>query len=366
MKAVTAVPGDPASLRLEEIAEPEPGADDLLVAVLMAGICGTDHEILQGDIGYPAPGRDRLVLGHEALGQVVTAPHGSDFATGDLVAPIVRRPDPVPCANCAVGEWDMCRNGRFTEAGIRGLDGYTAQELSLPAEFAVKVSPDLGYLGVLVEPASVVAKAWEHILHIGSRGHWSANRVLVTGAGPIGLLATLFATRLGVEVHVLDRATDGPKPGLVGDLGALYHNEGLERIGEQFDVVLECTGDFDLMMAVPAVTGPNGIVCLAGVTDEGHQVVVNSDLARNLVLENRTVFGTVNGNRRHYEEAARVLAHTDQTWLGQVVNRRIPLDDWKEAYTRHPDDVKTVIQFLPPKGGVPAQPGRGDSPDAPS
>ena len=345
MKAVTVVPGDPESLRLDDMADPEPSPGVLLVATLMAGVCGTDHEILEGDIGHPAPGRDRLVLGHEALGRVMAAPEGSDLAPGDLVAPIVRRPDPVPCANCAVGEWDMCRNGRFTEAGIRGLDGYTAEELAFPAGFAVKVSPVLGHLGVLVEPASVVAKAWEHIIHIGSRGQWSADRVLVTGAGPIGLLATLFATRLSEDVHVLDRATDGPKPGLVGDLGAIYHSEGLDRIGDPFDVVLECTGDADLMMAVPAVTGPNGIVCLTGVADKGHQVVVNSDLARNLVLENRIVVGTVNSNRRHYEEAAGVLALTDQTWLGRVVNRRIPVEDWKEAYTRHPDDVKTVIQF---------------------
>jgi glucose 1-dehydrogenase len=359
VRAVTAVPGDPESLQLDEVADPHPGPGELLVEMVVTGICGTDHEILEGDIGYPPPGHDRLVLGHEALGKVVATPHGSDFSPGDLVAPIVRRPDPVPCANCAVGEWDMCRNGRFTEAGIRGLDGYTAEKLTLPAEFAVKVSSDLGHFGVLVEPASVVAKAWEHIIHIGSRGQWSANRVLVTGAGPIGLLATLFATRISEEVHVLDRATDGPKPGLVGDLGAVYHNEGLDRMGDRYDVVLECTGDADLMMAVPAATGPNGIVCLAGVTDEGHQVLVNSVLARNLVLENRTVFGTVNSNRRHYEEAARVLAQTDQTWLGRVVNRRIPLDDWQEAYTRHADDVKTVIQFLAMQGGVPAESGKG-------
>ncbi len=345
MKAVTAVPGDPESLQLDEAADPEHGPGELLVEMVVAGICGTDHEILEGDIGYPAPGRDRLVLGHEALGKVVAAPAGSDFGPGDLVAPIVRRPDPVPCANCAVGEWDMCRNGRFTEAGIRGLDGYAAEKLSLPADFAVKVSSDLGHSGVLVEPASIVAKAWEHIIHIGDRAKWSPSRVLVTGAGPIGLLAALFATRLVNEVHVLDRATDGPKPDLVGDVGAIYHNEGLERVGHHYDVVLECTGDADLMLAVSDVTGPSGVVCLAGVTDEGRQVVVNSDLARNLVLENRTIFGTVNSNRRHYEEAARVLAQADPTWLGRVVNRRVPLDDWREAYTHQPDDVKTVIQF---------------------
>jgi glucose 1-dehydrogenase len=345
VRAVTVVPGDPESLQLDEVADPQEEQRELLVEMMVAGICGTDHEILEGDLGYPAPGRDRLVLGHEALGRVVTAPEGSDFDPGDLVAPIVRRPDPVPCPNCAAGEWDMCRNGRFTEAGIRGLDGYTAEKLALPAAFAVKVSSDLGHLGVLVEPASVVAKAWEHIIHFGSRGQWAPERVLVTGAGPIGLLATLFATRIGQKIHVLDRASDGPKPDLVRDLGAMYHNNGLDRIGEQYDVVLECTGDADLMMAVAGVTKPNGIVCLAGVTDEGHQVTVASDLARGIVLENRTVFGTVNANRRHYEEAARVLGQADRSWLGRLVNRQVSLDDWKEAYTRRPDDVKTVIQF---------------------
>ncbi|HEU5113073.1 MAG TPA: glucose 1-dehydrogenase, partial [Acidimicrobiia bacterium] len=336
MKAVTVIPGDPGSLRLDDIPDPRPGRDDLLVSVLMAGICGTDHEILEGDLGYPPSGRDRLTLGHEALGRVRVAPDGSPFAPGDLVAPIVRRPDPVPCPNCAAGEWDMCRNGRFTEAGIRGLDGYTAEMLALPVEFAVKVGTDPGLLGVLVEPASVVAKAWEHIMHIGGRARWAANRVLVTGAGPIGLLAALFATRVADEIHVLDRAANGPKPGLVGDLGAVYHDESLDRIGGGFDVVLECTGDPDLMMSVPGVTNPNGIVCLAGVADEGRELSVGSDLVRSLVLENQTVFGTVNANRRHYEEAARVLAEASQPWLGRLISRRVPLSRFDEAYVRHP------------------------------
>ncbi len=173
--------------------------------------------------------------------------------------------------------------------------------------------------------------------------------MLVTGAGPIGLLATLFATRLGGEVHVLDRASDGPKPDLVRDLGAVYHEDG-DSMGEDYDVVVECTGDANLMVAVAGVTKPNGIVCLAGVTDEGHQVTVASDIARAMVLENRIVFGTVNANRRHYEEAARMLARSDQSWLERVVNRRVSLEDWKEAYTPQPDDVKTVIEFLPLQG----------------
>ena len=338
------LPGLAESLRLDDLPEVTPGPDDLLVDTIAVGVCGTDHEVLEGGIGYPPPGRDRLTLGHEAVGRVIDAPEGSGFSSGDLVAPIVRRPDPVPCPNCAIGEWDMCRNGRFTEAGIRGLDGYASVRFAISSGFAIPVEENLGRLGVLVEPASVVAKAWEHIVHIGNRARWEPTRVLVTGAGPIGLLAALFATRHSNEVHVLDRVTDGPKPRLVEDLGATYHSGGLPEIEPGVDVVLECTGAPELVGAVMGHTGPNGIVCLTGVTSAGRQMVT-SDLARELVLENDTVFGTVNGNRRHYVEAARILAETDRSWLEQVVNRRVPLDRWEEAYERESDDVKTVIEF---------------------
>jgi 2-desacetyl-2-hydroxyethyl bacteriochlorophyllide A dehydrogenase len=344
MKAVTVAPRVADSLRLEDREEPTQSPGDLLVETAMVGICGTDHEILDGELGRPPPGQERMVMGHEALGRVIQAPDAGGFATGDLVAPIVRRPDPVPCLNCAEGEWDMCRNGLFTEAGIRGLDGYASQRFAIPTEFAIKVDSGLADLGVLVEPASVVVKAWEHIIHIGSRAQWEPNRVLVTGAGPIGLLAALLATRHSDEVHVLDRVNNGPKPGLVEDLGAIYHSEDLAEIEKGVDLVVECTGDTELVGAVLGHTGPNGIVCVTGVTSAGRQMVT-SDFARELVLENDTVFGTVNANRRHYEEAVRVLTETDHSWLERLVNRRVSLADWQEAYERQPDDVKTVLEF---------------------
>ncbi len=344
MKAVTVAPGVSDSLRLEDLEKPTLGPDELLVEAILVGICGTDHEILDGELGRPPPRKERMVMGHEALGRVVQAPDASGFVTGDLVAPIVRRPDPVPCANCAAGEWDMCRNGLFTEAGIRGLDGYASESFVLPEEFAIKVDPGLAHLGVLVEPASVVAKAWEHIIHIGSRAQWEPGRVLVTGAGPIGLLAALVATRYSDDVHVLDRVTEGPKPDLVRNLGATYHSEGIADIEKGVDVVVECTGAGELVFAVMSHTSPNGIVCLTGVTTVGRHLV-GSSLARDLVLENDTVFGTVNANRRHYEEAVRVLTETDHSWLERLINRRVPLDRWQEAYERQPDDVKTVLEF---------------------
>ena len=105
----------------------------------------------------------------------------------------------------------------------------------------MKVDPALGMLGILMEPASVLAKAWEQIERIGRRGGGRRKRVLVTGAGPIGLLAALMGAQRGLEVHVLDRVEDGPKPGLVRDLGATYHTGPLERACPAVDVVIECT-----------------------------------------------------------------------------------------------------------------------------
>lgn len=344
MRALTVRPGDPDSLRLEEVTDPDPTGDSLLVETIAVGVCGTDRDVLDGDLGYAAEGKERLIIGHEAVGRVIEAPNHGGLQPGDLVAPIVRRPDPVPCPNCAIGEWDMCRNGRFTEAGIRGLDGYAADRFALPIGFGVRVEGVLGELGVLVEPASVVAKAWEAIVHIGTRSHWQPSRVLITGAGPVGLLAALLATRHGEEVHVLDLANDGPKPDLVRRLGATYHSNGLERVESGFDVVVECTGSPELAVGVIGHLNPNGIVCQTGVFPENSEVFA-SDLFRDLVLTNQTVFGTVNANRRHYEDAARVLANTDRSWLEGLVNRQVTVDRWAEAYEREPDDVKTVIQF---------------------
>jgi glucose 1-dehydrogenase len=352
MKALTVLPGTADSLRLDDIAEPDPKEGSLLVRALALGICGTDREIVAAKYGSAPPGRDRLVLGHESLGRVEKAPPDSGFTRGDLVVGIVRRPDPVPCPNCAVGEWDMCRNGLYTEHGIKQLDGFGAEWWRAEPDFAVRIHPELGGLGVLLEPASVVAKAWEHTERIGRRALWEPRRVLVTGAGPIGLLAALFGVQRGLEVHVLDRATMGIKPQLVRDLGATYHTGSVEALGVTADIVIECTGAPAVVLDVIGRNAPNGIVCLAGVSAAGAKTLVDAGaLNRTIVLENEVVFGSVNANRRHYEAAAAALARADKRWLSRVITRRVPLDRWREALESRPDDVKTVLELSPAEGG---------------
>ena len=347
MKAVTVAPGTAGSARLEEVPEPDPALGSMVVEALAVGICGTDAEIASGDYGWPPPGRDRLVLGHESLGRVVD-PGPSGFTAGEHVVGIVRRPDPAPCPNCAVGEWDMCSNGRYTERGIKQVDGFMAERWRIEPDYAVRVDKGLGSLGVLLEPTTVVAKAWEHIAAIGRRTFWDPSTVLVIGAGPIGLLAALVGVQHGADVHVLDRVTSGPKPALVRQLGATYHAGALADLGLHPDIVVECTGVVSLIRQALETISPGGIICLTGV---GAPVtpdrVSATGLATDVVLKNIAAFGSVNANRRHYYRAAKVLAAADQSWLEQLVTRRVRPAEVQQALQREPADIKVVMEFAP-------------------
>ncbi len=346
MKAVTVEPGAAGSARLEEVPEPDPRTGSVLVEAVAVGVCGTDVEIASGAYGWTPPGRDRLILGHESLGRVLETEPGTGLQVGDLVVGIVRRPDPVPCPSCAVGEWDMCRNGQYTERGIKELDGFMSERWRIEPEYVTRLDPSLGILGVLLEPTTVVAKAWEMVGAMRARAFWEPRCALVTGAGPIGMLAALIGVQHGLEVHVLDQVTSGAKPDLVRDLGATYHSGTVTDLDFEPDVVIECTGVGSVIVESMRKVGAGGVVCLTGVGSGGRASGLSpADLATELVLENNVVIGSVNANRRHFYRAAQALAAADPTWLAGLISRRVPPQDIADALQRGPDDIKVVVDF---------------------
>jgi glucose 1-dehydrogenase len=346
MRALTVQPGTAGTARIEDLPDPTPATGDLLVQGLALGVCGTDREIAAGEYGLAPPGRDRLILGHESLGRVRHAPAGSDFHDGDLVVGVVRRPDPVPCGACAHGEFDMCRNGRYTERGIKELDGYAAQLWTVEQDYVVRLDPRLAEVGMLMEPTTVVAKAWEQVDAVGARSFYDPRRVLVTGAGPIGLLAALLGTQRDLDVHVLDRVTDGPKPDAVTALGATYHHGPVAEVAEKLqpDIVIEATGAGSVVFDAIGHTAAYGITCLTGVSTPGRRSSVDVGAAnREIALDNDVVIGSVNANLRHYAAAADALTKTDVSWLHRLITRRVALDDFADALTARPDDIKVVL-----------------------
>ncbi len=346
MRAITVEPHQPGSARLEEIPEPDVRDGSMLVEAIAVGVCGTDVEIVEGKYGWAPQGKKRLVLGHESLGRVLDPGPSGSFQKGDLLAGIVRRPDPVPCPSCAVGDWDMCRNGQYTERGIKQIDGFMSERWRIEPQYAAKIDRSLGLLGVLLEPTTVVTKAWEQVGAVGQRAFWEPRTALVTGAGPIGLLAALIGRQHGLEVHVLDRFESGPKPDLVRDLGATYHTGHVADIGFDPDVVIECTGVGQLIADAIAAVAPGGVVCLTGVGTGGRTVgLPTADVGSAIVLRNNVVVGSVNANRRHWYRAGQVLARADPAWLARLITRRVPPERFQEALRREPDDIKVVIQF---------------------
>jgi threonine dehydrogenase-like Zn-dependent dehydrogenase len=103
MRAITVEPKKAGTAALEDVPEPDLRDGSVLVEAIAVGVCGTDAEIVEGKYGWAAPGKSRLVLGHESLGRVIDPGPTGNLKVGDLVVGIVRRPDPVPCPNCEIG-----------------------------------------------------------------------------------------------------------------------------------------------------------------------------------------------------------------------------------------------------------------------
>jgi threonine dehydrogenase-like Zn-dependent dehydrogenase len=352
MRAVVITPGQQDSDRLVEVPDPTPTPGEALVRVLSVGVDGTDDELVSGQYGQAPDGDNQLIIGHESLGRVVQ-PAG-DLAEGQLVAAIVRRPDPVPCLNCANDEWDYCLNGQYTERGIKGRHGFLAEFYAEQPKYLVRVPDELGRVGMLVEPTTISVKALEQVEVIQRRLTWEPNRALVTGAGPIGLLAAAVLRLRGLEVVVYNRSESGPKIDLTSAIGAQYVTAGSVELGHDlarehgpFDLAIEATGFSPLAFRLLDTVGTNGVAVLTGVSGGDRVAELPVDhLNLEAVLQNKVLVGTVNADRQNFERAVADLAGIEQRWPGwlqRMITKRVPLERYSEALRRGPDDVKAVV-----------------------
>jgi threonine dehydrogenase-like Zn-dependent dehydrogenase len=340
----------------DDVPEPRPADGDVLVKVIEAGVCGTDVEMHEGLYGQPPTGCHYLVLGHENLGVVETAPAGSSFASGDLVVATVRRPCPDACLPCVSDQNDMCLTGNYLERGIKGIHGFMSEWYAESPRYLVKLPARLRPFAVLMEPMSIVQKGIDQALRVQARVAWEPRTAVVLGAGPVGILAALALRLRGLDVWVTALEPEGSfKDRLLSEIGARYLSTASvavdalpSRLG-RIDLVLEATGADALVFPAMRIVGPDGVCVLTSVTNDDR--LHNVDVAawnREMVLGNRLVLGTVNAGRRHFEAAARDLEAAESRhpgWLGRLITRRIRFTEATQALTRDRDDVKTVLEF---------------------
>jgi threonine dehydrogenase-like Zn-dependent dehydrogenase len=359
MKAIVVYPGTKDSVSCEEIPKPEYSDDEILIKTLKVGIDGTDREINEGLYGTAPEGSEYLILGHEALGEVIAiGKKVSGFHIGDLVVPTVRRPD--DCIYCQQGFFDLCIKGNYKERGIKEQHGYMAEFFVEYPKYLIQIPSDLKEIAVLLEPLSVVEKgireSWE--MQMG-RMPWQPHTAVVFGMGMIGILAALVLNQQNLDVWVYSRDNVNSEQAINLNIVGIHYisaqdvpiNEITQKIGKNIDFILEATGNSSVALSAISIIGLNGIVCLTSVTGGSRMMKLDVDQFNiDLVLGNRTIMGTVNANYKDFQQGLKVLHRYNQKdmhYIKQFMPDIIKFDDLEHILNdiKSPHMLKSIINF---------------------
>ena len=364
MKAVGVFPGRKEVGLLSHTAPALTLPQHVGVRTIDVGICGTDREICSFAYGIPPHGSDYLVLGHEALGEVVeVGPGVRNLKVGDLVVPSVRRPCPHhSCNPCQVDRQDFCFTGDFTERGIKMTHGYMTEYFVEEEKHLNIVPKELRDVAVLVEPLTVAEKALAQVWLVQSRLPWAngspspggGKTAVVLGAGPVGILGAMALIVNGFKTYVYSRSAEpNPKADLVNSIGAKYISSQTVSVTKfakevgNVDLVYEALGVASITFDVLKILGLNGVFVFTGIPPHKPAIPVEADiLMRDMVLKNQVVVGTVNADRPAFESAIRDLGVFKQRWpkaINAVISGRFPMEAYRELLLGKATGIKNVI-----------------------
>jgi threonine dehydrogenase-like Zn-dependent dehydrogenase len=358
-----------AERRYEVIDHPEPGITDdnqVKIQMLEVGICGTDKEIVSFEYGDPPQGSKYLILGHEALGQVVeVGKNVTGLKPGDLAVPTVRRPcTQANCTTCRAGRQDFCFTGTFTERGINQRHGFMSEYFVEDNANLNLVPAALRDVAVLVEPLTIAEKGITQLWEIQSRLPWIAaepgqprgtgRHALVLGGGPVGLLGAMKLVLEGFDTYIYSLSPAGSDlPGMAAGFGAKFiaaETTPVAKLPEiigNIDVVYEATGSSGLSFEVMKYLGTNGIFILTGVAALKGPKSVDVDLImRNQVLKNQVVLGTVNASKQSFADAISDIGAFHERWpkaLGSLITSRFPIDKVAEPLSGKVGGIKSIV-----------------------
>ena len=275
----------PGKASIEEVDPPTPQANQVVVEIARAGVCGTDVEFFNGDMAYFKTGEARypMRLGHEWCGTVVSLGEGTDRkwlgkrVTGDTMLGCQK------CSKCLTGRQHVCAN-RY-EIGIRnGWPGALAEQLLVPAHalFALSDSID-DMVGALIEPGGNALRAAQ-AAHAGP-----GKKILIWGSGTIGLLTAQFAIAMGAEVHMIGKNVSTLS--LARTLGVYSAVQELEEVEGGFDAIVDATNSKDVPAMALSAVEPGGRLVYIGVSGEPSMID-----SRALVLNDITAVGILSAS----------------------------------------------------------------------
>jgi L-iditol 2-dehydrogenase len=324
----------PGEIRIEERERPSPGPREVLVQITAVGVCGSDvHYYEHGRIG-PFVVEAPLVLGHESAGRVVELGEGaSKHAVGDRVT---LEPG-VPCGRCRecrAGRYNLCADVRFF--ATPPVDGAFAEYVTIHEDFAFGLPDSLSdEEGALMEPLSVGVWACR------KAGVSAGDRVLVTGAGPIGQLAMQCAVAFGAtEVTVSD--VNPHRLELARRTGATQTVTPGDDLDDDFDALLECSGHPAAVAAGIRALRPAGTAVLVGMGPEEEGTLPVS------VIQGRELWVTGTFRYANTYPVAIALAASGRVDLKAIMSRRFELDQAEAALRAGREDPESVKPLVLP------------------
>ncbi|MGE9809931.1 glucose 1-dehydrogenase [Ferroplasma acidiphilum] len=355
MQAITVKPPE-AGITLQNVDYKNNG---IKIKILENGICGTDREIVKGQLNSAAipAGSNYLILGHEAIGTVME--DGTIFKKGDIVMPVNRR-GCGKCLNCMVGRPDFCETGNFVEAGIKGMQGFMGEYIYDDEKYLVRVPAGIKNMAILAQPLADLEKSMDEIINIQKRMIWRCSdntfhcrNALVIGTGTIGILFSLLLKTYGFSVTIANRRYAHEKEVKIFNMSDIkYYNSatGYKFDNNSFDLIIEASGSSaDVISQTMGFLKNNGIFGLFGFIRSG-ELSINSHMLQDFVYKSIAMVGLINGQKPHFEMAMDHLMQWQYMYPGidkLLITNEIKISDREKITTalteKSKDEIKTRI-----------------------
>ena len=331
MSNFAAVMPELGRIEIQDVGYPRLGPREVVVEVMAVGVCGSDATYFNvgyiGDWVVDGP----IILGHEVAGRVrEIGPEVTQVQVGDRVAIEPGTPDR-DCHECMAGRYHLCPRLEFL--ATPPYDGALVQYLAMDERNLFPMPDSMSYEeGAMLEPLSV--------------GIWACHRaglqpgddVLVTGAGPVGVLAAQVARALGAgSVTVVDISDF--RLGIAAELGLATERSDAPS-SKTFDLLLECSGAPGVLASGLDRLRNAGRAAMVGIPKKPVELPLANLNAREITL------ALVN-RYSHTWPTAIDLVSSGRVDVASIITHRFPLDGSEDAITlagRNPESLKAVIQ----------------------
>jgi len=271
----------PRKVEVVDLPDLSPAAGQLLIDIKRAGICGTDIELFTGEMAYYKSGRTTfpIQIGHEWVGLVREV--GSDVdqswigahVTGDTMMGCMN------CDRCEAGKSYLCE--ARIELGITdGWGGALAQQIVFPVNFAIRI-PD----SISLPSAAMIEPAGNALRCVEATQLEAGERLLIFGAGTIGLLSAQFALAQNIDVHIVDKQSESLELArALGVKNTYLLSDFLQLKLNDFDAVIDATSSEEMPAEAVQSVKPSGRIVLIGLSQTPSLIDTRQAVLRDVTI----------------------------------------------------------------------------------